>query len=407
MILTFIKKIAGPRHCLVIAAILIAFGISGHARAASGRPDFSRLVIVGDSLSAGFQNFSLFDSASMAGLPPGGQRYSFASVIAKQAGVDLALPLFTYPGIPPALRLTPSGIVAETGFGTREDFNVQATNLSVPGLPLADVLGHAFPGDPQTNAIDALADLILGVPGGIPGCGPIPTGPTTLIVSEVACAQALNPTTILVSAGNNDALQSLTFGLPPTDPQAFAADYERLLSALTSTGATVVVADIPDVTIVPFLIPGPSFYAQCGFLPQGATLADYMVPNISNLAAGFNFCTNYSIRSAALIGQAQQAVVAYNQIISTLAGQHGVTVVSFNRLFADIAEKGYVVGGRRLTTSFLGGLFSLDGVHPTNTANAILANEFIKTMNRVLHAGIPPVSVETVAKTDPLLPAAH
>ena len=51
----------------------------------------------------------------------------------------------------------------------------------------------------------------------------------------------------------------------------------------------------------------------------------------------------------------------------------------------------------------MGGLFSLDGIHPTNTGYAIIANEFIKAMNRSLAAGIPPVSVEQVSKTDPLI----
>ena len=46
---------------------------------------------------------------------------------------------------------------------------------------------------------------------------------------------------------------------------------------------------------------------------------------------------------------------------------------------------------------------SLDGVHPTNTAYAVIANEFIKTLNREFSAGIPPVSVAQIAKTDPLI----
>ena len=57
-----------------------------------------------------------------------------------------------------------------------------------------------------------------------------------------------------------------------------------------------------------------------------------------------------------------------------------------------------------MTTAFLGGLFSLDGIHPTNTGYAILANEYIQTINRALDAEISPVSVEQVSKADPLLP---
>jgi hypothetical protein len=35
--------------------------------------------------------------------------------------------------------------------------------------------------------------------------------------------------------------------------------------------------------------------------------------------------------------------------------------------------------------------------------HAIIANEFIKTMNRSLRAGVPSVSIERVSKTDPLI----
>jgi hypothetical protein len=61
------------------------------------------------------------------------------------------------------------------------------------------------------------------------------------------------------------------------------------------------------------------------------------------------------------------------------------------------------VGGRHLTTGFLGGLFSLDGIHPTNTGYAILANDVISTMNSQMGTIIPLVSVATVAAADPLV----
>jgi hypothetical protein len=78
-------------------------------------------------------------------------------------------------------------------------------------------------------------------------------------------------------------------------------------------------------------------------------------------------------------------------------------LVDIYALFNDLARRGVVVQGQKLTTGFMGGLFSLDGVHPTNTGYAIIANEFIKTMNRSLAAGVPPVSIEQVSKADPLI----
>jgi len=56
-----------------------------------------------------------------------------------------------------------------------------------------------------------------------------------------------------------------------------------------------------------------------------------------------------------------------------------------------------------LTTDFLGGMFSLDGVHPTNTGYAIVANAFIETLDRTFAAHIPHLSVDRVAQADPLV----
>jgi hypothetical protein len=68
-----------------------------------------------------------------------------------------------------------------------------------------------------------------------------------------------------------------------------------------------------------------------------------------------------------------------------------------------IQARGVVENGQRLTTDFLGGVFSLDGVHPTNTGYAIVADEFIEALDQTFAADIPPLSVELVAQADPLV----
>ena len=214
------------RNLSLVVVALISLGVGSVTRGADhgiqkARPSFERLVVVGDSLSAGFQNFSLYDSLSVPGAPLGGQTRGYPALIAKQAGVALTLPRISFPGIPAALALTPGGIVRLPGIGSRINPAEQVTNLSVPGFLVADVLSRPFPGNPAANLIDALSDVILGSPGAIPGCGPFPVPPGVLIVSQVTCAAALNPTAILVSIGNNDALQALTLEqVAKTDPLA-------------------------------------------------------------------------------------------------------------------------------------------------------------------------------------------
>ena len=69
-----------------------------------------------------------------------------------------------------------------------------------------------------------------------------------------------------------------------------------------------------------------------------------------------------------------------------------------------LAANGITVKNVPLTTQAGGGLFSLDGVHPTDVGYAIIANAFIDTMNRRFETKIQPVDLAAVATTDPLFP---
>src|SRR5579872_4575312 len=93
---------------LLLPIVLCADDRKDHKDQSSSLGTF---VVVGDSLSAGFQNFSLNDTS---------QPHGFAAVVASQANANVPLPLFTYPGIPPALAILPTGqIVRAPGIGVR------------------------------------------------------------------------------------------------------------------------------------------------------------------------------------------------------------------------------------------------------------------------------------------------
>src|SRR5689334_15338581 len=117
----------------LLVAALLATPVSAEERA---KADFSRLVVVGDSLSAGFQSNSLLDTAQVHG---------YANLVAQQAHAPLTLPLIAPPGIPNVLQLVSFGpppvIVTAPGLSTgRDNPAVQATDLAVPGAKTADVL---------------------------------------------------------------------------------------------------------------------------------------------------------------------------------------------------------------------------------------------------------------------------
>jgi hypothetical protein len=191
------------RRSTRIAAFILATPLvyAVQAGAAPQQADLSNLVVVGDSLSAGFQNFSLYDSDSIVPpAPPGGQRHGFAALIAQQANVDLSLPLIQYPGIPPVLTFEAGVVSRASGIGTREPqtLSVQTHNLSVPGFDLLDALVHKvnlpnLQANPQSASFeDALAVQILGYPSLLKsppfGCGVIPRPNGDVLFSQALCA---------------------------------------------------------------------------------------------------------------------------------------------------------------------------------------------------------------------------
>lgn len=405
------------RRILVCSAFLVAcLGIATLSAAAengaSTPSSVGKLVVVGDSLGAGFQNFSLYDSQTNHSAAPGGQRYGFAAFFAKQAGTNLNLPLIAYPGIPPVLFSTGKDTAARgTKTGSREPqtLTTQTLNLSVPGYTVVDAVVHSVDLQNVSSAEDVLTVEVLGFPSlekGATPCGVAPgKNKDEVLFSEAACAIQLQPDLLLVSLGSNDVLQSLIDGLPPTPTDVFSKAYGGLLEAFSlGTSAKIVVSNIPDVTEIPFLLKLEIFETLCGFAPSGAGKGDYVVPNIANPnTTTFNICTDYAVRPASLIAAVQTAVRDYNVIIGAAAQEFGATVVDVNCLFSAIAQNGYTVGKHHLTIANRGGIFSLDAVHPTNTGYAILANAFIETMNRRLGTKIPTVNVEQVADNDPLV----
>jgi hypothetical protein len=110
------------------------------------------------------------------------------------------------------------------------------------------------------------------------------------------------------------------------------------------------------------------------------------------------------VLSAAEVVTVQAQVTAYNQVIATQAQAASATLVDINALFKQVSTSGLTINGYTGTASFLGGVFSLDGIHPTNTGYAVVANKFIDTMNAAISTKIPDVALGPVAAADPLWP---
>jgi len=220
--------------------------LTGTGGTTSSTPGFTTTVVIGDSLSAGFQNGSLLDSQQPNG---------WASLVAKQANFSLALPLIASPGVPAVLQLVslgPPPVIQQAGGISigRDDPLTRPYDLAVPGHLLNDVINTA-PVLIPTSDEEVITNLVLG----------FPLGDTKSQMNE---AIALNPTVIFVWAGNDDALQADESGSPSsmTAVATFTQEITQLLGTLHSqTKATLIVGNIPDVTAIPYLTPAATVIA--------------------------------------------------------------------------------------------------------------------------------------------------
>jgi hypothetical protein len=106
--------------------------------------------------------------------------------------------------------------------------------------------------------------------------------------------------------------------------------------------------------------------------------------------------------TASAIAQVQSTIAAYNSAISQEVTAVGGILVDIHSYFQTLQSSGITINNYKATPAFLGGLFSLDGVHPTNTGYALIANQFIDAINSSANTNIAQVNVSVVAAADPL-----
>ena len=245
----------------------------------SSGADFSKMVTVGNSLTAGFQSNALRREK---------QENSFPAILATQmtyvGGGDFKQPLLT-PGVG-------IGSAGNAEFG----LTIAANCQGVPGAspqPIAakGQMGQFAPsrfigseGPYNNQGVPGAKSFHLLAPGYGNAAG-IALGLANPYYARfvdannpnetmIASAVELNPTFFTLWIGNNDILSYATSGGSGvdrtgntdvsmygsndiTDPTAFAGVYSQLITALTANGAKGAVANIPDITSIPYFTTVP------------------------------------------------------------------------------------------------------------------------------------------------------
>jgi len=266
----------------------------------NGSADFSNYVAIGNSLTAGFSDAALFADGQAASFPN-----MLAQNFALVGGGDFTIPFMadnlggaTFGGQPILgnrlfLAFTPSGPAPTpvSGMGTTEITNVLSgpfNNMGVPGATSFQLLAPGF-------------GNVAGVPvqQANPYFARFASAPDATVIGD---AIAQNPSFFSLWIGNNDILGYATSGgsgadhnvTGITDPAMYGGSditnngtftnvYGGIVQQLVASGAQGVVANIPNVTDIPFFttVPfAPLSPANPAFGPQ--------IPTLNATFAGLN-----------------------------------------------------------------------------------------------------------------------
>ncbi len=238
----------------------------------AGSANFSTYVSVGNSLTAGFSDAALFIDGQTASFPN-----MLASNFALVGGGSFTIPLMadnlggaTLGGTPIlGNRLildfssgSPAPVPVE-GMGTTEITNALAGPFNNMGVPGAKSYHLVAPGYGNVAGVQAgLAN---------PYYARFATSPTATVIGDAAM---MAPSFFTLWIGNNDVLGYATSGgsgvdqtgnpdpstygsTDITDPTAFAGICDGLLQTLTASASGGAIANIPEVTSIPFFTTVP------------------------------------------------------------------------------------------------------------------------------------------------------
>lgn len=416
---------------LVLLFLASCSSPSGPKSGTSYPEPFGQAVFLGNSITAGFIGGGWTNETL---------NQSYAVLLAERMYGDAADELFRRPEMVGAGVANPAVLNGLTTVGSYAD----GTPVRVPSItpPTALNLNNLIP----RNNADTKPFHLLAVPGyklldvvertGIFN-SLFETNPLgTMVIRDkgTALAQAdqLKPDLVFLWAGNNEVLGSATNGgtsdpFPVNDRDGvpgYRSLIETTMNTLARPGRTVVVMNAPDVTAIPFVtavgmrtadgkrglvldLDGNAVFSDTlrfYGLENGAVrmlesdeyvLLSYLLQNRAADVSGGRVYGLHPDRPLAdnewltreEVAMIADATAAINLEIRTAAdARANVHLVDMNAFFRDVAENGYRFdgAGTLYTADFAtGGLFSLDGVHPSPRGHRVIANRVIQALNQI------------------------
>ena len=377
------------------------------AAPAQRRLDVTQVIVMGEGLAAGVQDFGLRSEY---------QKQSFPAVVARQLKTILPQPLLQGPGLAvlPGVHTMPAILPTTRQTTVREGFppSLFVFNLSVPGLRLTEAISQR-PAEPLVRTNDpkqTLINLILGYPSLVLGSG-------KPLWSQLEYAEAMNPTLVIVCLGYYDAADAAASGDPTRMPDAATIrnNMNSILTRLRANFAEVIVMNVPDPFDSGYFTPLESAPRYVGASPgtltnlYGMGSNDWLTPS-GLMAIGTQLLSDQpgplpdgAVISSSAAAQVRTRVQQANAEIASAAEQNGALLYDLNGLFRQVRANGVVVGNRVLKADYLGGFYSLNGFYPGVVGQTLIANELLTLINRTYGTNYSTVNLADALADDPAL----
>jgi hypothetical protein len=431
---------------LIVASLSLFVGCKPNLTApapSKGDIDPTRYVSIGNSITSGFADGALYYQ---------GQLVSFPNLIAQQfkaaGGGNFVQPLMD----PSSVGVGSTGNAPFALAYSNDCLGVNSLG-PVPTATAGDVAAFsnnvyiAQHGPFNNMGVPGAKAITVALPGyGNPSNGAGNYNPfftrmaknisTSSMLSD---AMLLNPTFFSLFIGNNDVLLYATSGGAKDfiTPQAtFSASINAIVDTLVKHGAKGVIGNVPDITALPYFTTVPwngltlrqgqadtlngvmpflgiSYVFKAGANPFVIYDASVSTPSHARVIQQGEFILldvpldsikchkmgtlmpipNQYVLTTTEINAIETAISGYNTAIKAAANNNNLAFVDVNA-FLNQTKTGFVFDGITFNAAFVtGGAFSLDGIHLTPVGNALLANEFIKSINAKYNSTILQVDV--------------
>jgi lysophospholipase L1-like esterase len=348
---------------------------------------FARYVAMGNSITAGFESGGINDST---------QQHSYAVLLAEAFGLEIgetfSYPSLAMPGCPPPLTnvFTQTRVAPGLCFTRSADVPPFLNNVAVPGAAVLDLISNLAP----ESSPNALTTFFLG-------------GRT-----QVQAAREIDPTFVTIWIGNNDILGALFAAdaggaasiLSTTE---FADRYSAMMDSVDALGTVRggVLIGVVQVLFAPYATSGPAWAAAAESMPS-LTVADNCLDMVAIPGSAYTavplvpFHVGAPLFAAAAEGTpttvdcsgpeaitADEAanmfttVAAYNVAIAEEAEARGWVFWDPNELLSQVLDDpaqirpfpAFDPADPQHESAPFGTALSLDGIHPSAAAHALIA----------------------------------